>query len=185
MRDQWFIRGPVPMTKSEVRAVSLSKLELKPDSILYDVGGGTGSVSVEASRQLTTGRIYSIDDNPEAVTLMKANREKFHAQNMEIVRGKAPSALVRLPEPTHVFLGGSGGALKEILDLVTQKNPKVRVVMNAIALETVSLVLEWLKDHSIPAEIVQLQVSKAKTAGTYHMMLGENPVFVISFGGEE
>lgn len=184
MRDEVFIRGKVPMTKSEVRAVSLSKLELRKDSVLYDVGAGTGSVSIEAALILTHGTVYAIEEKPLAAELIRANKEKFQADHMEIVTGTAPEALKTLKSPTHAFIGGTGGCLYQILDRIMEKNPKVRVVVNIIALETLNEMINWLKDREILAEIVQVQVSKAQTAGKYHLMTGQNPVFVISFGGE-
>lgn len=184
MRDEWFIRGTVPMTKSEVRAVSISKLELSPGSVLYDVGAGTGSVSVEASFMVPSGRVYAIEKKPEAIELIQANKEKFSADCLIVVEGTAPEALAQLEAPTHVFLGGTSGAMEEVLDLVLEKNPAVRVVINVLALESISEVLHWLKKHSIPAEIVQVQISKGKAAGSYHLMMGQNPVYVISFGGK-
>jgi len=184
MKDELFIRGTVPMTKSEVRAVSLSKLELNPDSVLYDVGAGTGSVSVEASKMLPLGRVYAIEKKPEAVDLIKANKTKFSADSLKIIEGTAPSALEELEAPTHVFIGGTSGTMEEVLKLVLDKNPNVRVVINVLALESIAEVLHWLKSHSITAEIVQVQISKGKIAGNYHMMMGQNPVYVISFGGE-
>ena len=184
MRDELFIRGDVPMTKSEVRTVCVTKLELSPDSILYDIGAGTGSVSIEASGYLTSGKVYAVEKKPEAQALIEANKEKFAADCVKVVKGTAPEVLSGLETATHVFLGGTSGNLDEVLDLVLKKNPKVRVVANFIALESLSEMLLWLKKHSIEAEIVQMQVSKAKTAGSYHMMMGQNPVYIISFGGE-
>ncbi|WP_394522424.1 precorrin-6Y C5,15-methyltransferase (decarboxylating) subunit CbiT [Lacrimispora sp. JR3] len=184
MRDELFIRGTVPMTKSEVRAVSISKLELGPDSVLYDVGAGTGSVSVEASFLVPSGQVYAIEKKPEAVALIQANKEKFSANRLWVVEGTAPEVLVGLEAPTHVFLGGTSGAMEEVLNLVMEKNPKVRVVINVLALESIADVIRWLKKHSISAEIVQVQISKGKAAGNYHLMMGQNPVYVISFGGE-
>ncbi|WP_166432633.1 precorrin-6Y C5,15-methyltransferase (decarboxylating) subunit CbiT [Lacrimispora amygdalina] len=184
MRDELFIRGDVPMTKSEVRAVCISKLELDPDSILYDIGAGTGSVSVEASVYLTNGKVFAVEKKPEAQELIEANRKKFNADCITVVKGTAPDALSGLETATHVFLGGTSGNLEEVLDLVLRENPNVRVVANFIALESLTDMLLWLKKHSIEAEIVQMQVSRAKTAGSYHMMMGQNPVYIISFGGE-
>lgn len=184
MRDELFIRGTVPMTKSEVRAVSISKLELSPDSIIYDVGAGTGSVSVEASFMVPSGRVYAIEKKPEAIELIRANKEKFSADCLVVVEGTAPEALTQLEAPTHVFLGGTSGAMEEVLNLVLEKNPDVRVVINVLALESIAEVMHWLKNHSISAEIVQVQISKGKAAGSYHLMMGQNPVYVISFGGE-
>ncbi|WP_367568397.1 precorrin-6Y C5,15-methyltransferase (decarboxylating) subunit CbiT [Lacrimispora sp.] len=184
MRDELFIRGAVPMTKSEVRAVSISKLELGEDSILYDVGAGTGSVSIEAASFLKKGKAYAIERKEEAISLIKANKERFHAECLEIVEGTAPEAMEGLETPTHVFIGGTSGSMKEVLSLVLQKNPKARIVINVLALESLSEIVTWLKENSIAAEIVQMQVSKAKEAGDYHLMMGQNPVYVISFGGE-
>jgi precorrin-6Y C5,15-methyltransferase (decarboxylating) len=184
MRDELFVRGDVPMTKSEVRAVCISKLELDPDSILYDIGAGTGSVSVEASVYLTNGKVFAVEKKPEAQELIEANRKKFNADCITVVKGTAPDALSGLETATHVFLGGTSGNLEEVLDLVLRENPNVRVVANFIALESLTDMLLWLKKHSIEAEIVQMQVSRAKTAGSYHMMMGQNPVYIISFGGE-
>ncbi len=109
MRDEWFIRGKVPMTKSEVRAVSVSKLELTQDSVLYDIGAGTGSVSIEAALQIPRGQIFAVEQNREAVDLIRQNKEKFHADNVRILWGKAPKILEGLPVPSHVFLGGKIG----------------------------------------------------------------------------
>ena len=105
MRDEWFIRGEVPMTKSEVRAVSVEKLELSADSVLYDIGAGTGSVSVEAAAFLPEGTVYAIEKKREAVELLKKNREKFRAERIRIIEGAAPEALEGLEAPTHAFLG--------------------------------------------------------------------------------
>ncbi|MBE7722237.1 precorrin-6Y C5,15-methyltransferase (decarboxylating) subunit CbiT, partial [Lacrimispora indolis] len=184
MRDELFIRGDVPMTKSEVRAVSISKLELDQDSVLYDIGAGTGSVSIEASRYLTGGRVYAVEKKAEAIELIKANKEKFAADCLEIVEGAAPEALVSLEAPSHVFIGGTSGSMDKVLSLVLKKNPGARIVINAIALESLSEIISWLKEHSVPAEIVQVQVSRGRKAGDYHLMMGQNPVYVVSFGGE-
>jgi len=184
MRDELFIRGDVPMTKSEVRAVSISKLELEPDSVLYDIGAGTGSVSIEASRFLTDGRVYAIEKKAGAIDLIKANKERFRANCLKIVEGAAPEALGVLEAPSHVFIGGTSGTMDKVLSLVLKKNPKARIVINVIALESLAEILSWLKIHSVTAEIVQVQISKGRQAGDYHLMMGQNPVYVVSFGGE-
>lgn len=185
MRDEWFIRGKVPMTKSEVRAVSISRLELAPDSVLWDVGAGTGSVSVEASFLLPEGQVYAVEKNPQAVELIRKNREKFGRDNLTVVPGDAPGALGQLPDPTHVFLGGSGGRMGEILDLAMGRNPRVRVVINIISLESLGEAVSWLERRKISGEIVSLQTARGRRAGRYHLMEGQNPVYVIAFGGEE
>lgn len=183
MRDEWFIRGEVPMTKSEVRAVSVAKLELFSDAVLYDIGAGTGSVSIEAAAQILRGRVYAIERKREAVELIEKNREKFHREQIQVIEGEAPEALEELEPPTHAFLGGTSGRMDQILALLFEKNPEVRVVVNAITIESLSVLCEWTRARELEPEIVLVQVAKAKTAGSVHMMMGQNPVYVISFGG--
>ena len=174
MRDEWFIRGRVPMTKSEVRAVSLSKLELKPDSVLWDVGAGTGSVSVEASRLLSTGQVFAVEKEEDALELIRKNREKFQADRVTVV-----------PGTTHAFIGGSAGKMGPILDALLEKNPGIRVVINVISLESLGEVLSYMKKRDLSGEIVSVQTARSRTAGSHHLMMGQNPVYIISFGGEE
>lgn len=184
MRDEWFIRGKVPMTKSEVRAVSISKLELKPDSVLYDIGAGTGSLSVEAALGMPAGQVFAIEHKDDAVELIRQNREKFRADNVTVVHGHAPEALLGLPPATHSFLGGTGEKMEEILAVLFKQNHAMRIVANIIALESLSGILELVKNMDIPAEVVSVQVAKAERAGNCHLMKGQNPVYVISMGGE-
>lgn len=183
--DESFIRGKVPMTKEEVRSISLSKLQLSRDSVIYDVGAGTGSVSVEMALQAVEGQVYAIEKKPEAVELLQKNKEKFAADNLEIIEGLAPEACVELPTPTHAFIGGSSGNMKEILELLLAKNPKIRVVINCIALESVGESMNCLKELPFEqVDIAQVQVAKDKVAGSYHLMMGQNPVYVISCQGK-
>lgn len=184
--DEAFLRGEVPMTKEEVRTVSLSKMHLQKDSIIYDIGAGTGSVSIEAARLADAGHVYAVETKEAAVELIRQNARKFGTDNLTVVPGLAPEALEELPAPDIVFIGGSKGHLKEIIDVIAKKNPKARVVLNAITLETVMEALECLKSRNyLEDEIVQVQISKARKIGTYHMMTGQNPVYVISFTLDE
>ena len=185
IRDGEFIRDKVPMTKEEIRTISLSKLGLRKDSVCYDIGAGTGSVAVEMAVRMPEGKVYAIEKKPLAVELLKKNKMKFAAENLEIVEGEAPLAMEDLQAPTHAFIGGSSGKMKEIMELLLKKNPEVRMVVNCIALETVSEVLHCL--NALPVEdteIIQAAVSRAKTAGAYHMMTGENPITIISCTGK-
>lgn len=181
VKDELFERAQVPMTKSEIRSVSLSKLQLRPDDIVYDVGAGTGSVSVEMALQAYEGSVYAVEFNEEALGLIRRNAERFGVWNLEVVEGKAPEALENLPAPDRVFIGGSKGNLAQILELLIKKNPKVRVVVNAITLETMAEALEQFKKLGFnDIDIVQIFAAHGKTAGNYHMMQGQNPVFIIS-----
>jgi len=114
--------------------------------------------------------------------LTEKNREKFGLSNLSVVEGEAPQAFEGLPAPTHAFLGGSGGNMKEILAALYRKNPRLRVVVNAVTLETLSEITGLLKTLPVEAEeVVQLQVSRAEPVGGYRMMRAENPVFIVSF----
>ena len=184
IEDEQFLRAKVPMTKSEVRSISLSKLQLSKDSVLYDVGAGTGSISIEAALQAEDGYVYAIEKKEEAVELMRENQKKFAVDNLEIVEGFAPEALEDLPAPTHVFVGGSSGNLKNILERILKKNPSVRIVINCIALETVAESLDCVKTLPVTdVDIAAVSVGKSKEIGKYHMMMGQNPVYVISCTG--
>lgn len=182
--DELWIRGKVPMTKEEVRTVSLAKLGLYKDAVLYDIGAGTGSVAVEAACQSETIRVYAVEKNLEGIRLIEENKRKFRTAWVQTVEGMAPQVLEGLEPPTHVFIGGSSGNLKEILACVKKKNPSVRIVINAISLETVTEVMEAVEEGLLDSpEIVQISVAKSRLLGKYHMMTGQNPVYIISDGG--
>ena len=185
MRDEWFIRGEIPMTKSEVRAVSVSKLELCRDNIVYDIGAGTGSVSVEAALKVPEGHVYAFEQKEEGCALIRANAEKAGVKNLTVVPGKAPESLAGYPAPDRVFLGGSSGNMEEILDLVTELNPAVQLVINVIALESLSQAMEWFRKKGWEPEVVCMQVSRAAKRGPYHMMQAQNPIYVLTAQGQQ
>ncbi len=182
--DSEFIRGEVPMTKQEVRILSVAKLQLDKASVVYDIGAGTGSVSIEAAMQCPDGRVYAIEKAPEGISLIDANRKKFNIGNIELVEGIAPQCMERLPAPTHVFIGGSGGRLVDIIKAVRKKNPKVRFVLNAVTLETMGelMKLQGLFPEYADMEVIQVSVSRAKVLGNHHLMRAENPVCIAAFG---
>lgn len=181
LSDEDFIRGAVPMTKEEIRTVNIAKLRLEKDSVVYDVGAGTGSISIEAAIQDGSIMVYAIEKNPNGIALIKENKHKFKADNLEIIEGKAPEALRELPAPTHVFIGGSSGNLREIIQLVKEKNPSVRLVMNAISLETIAEVMACIEEGLlVNPDLIQMSVSKSKNMGNHHLMMGENPIYIIS-----
>jgi precorrin-6B C5,15-methyltransferase / cobalt-precorrin-6B C5,C15-methyltransferase len=188
MEDSEFIRSSeppvIPMTKSEVRSVSLSKLKLADHHIVYDIGAGTGSVAVETALQVQNGSVYAIEKNAAALELIEQNKAKFGLHHLTVVSGLAPEALEKLPPPDRAFIGGSCGNMEAIFAALLTKNSKVRVVVNAIALETVSEALACFHKFAfVEVDIVQISVSKAKIIGGYSMMMGQNPVFVISGQG--
>ena len=184
IKDECFIRGKAPMTKEEVRTVSLMKLGLSEDSVCYDVGAGTGSVAVEMALRAHQGRVYAIEKKEDALALILENKKKFAADNLEIVGGCAPEAMNELPAPTHAFIGGSSGNLKDIIRLLLEKNQEVKIVINCITLETVGEAMEAIREFGFQErDIVQLSVSRSKEVGRYHMMMGENPIYIFTCRG--
>ena len=182
--DGEFLRGKAPMTKEEVRTVSLSKLRLSEDSVCYDVGAGTGSVSVEMALRAWMGQVYAIEKKEDALALLKENKKKFAVDNLAIIPGVAQEAMTELPAPTHAFIGGSSGNMQDIINLLLEKNPKVRIVINCITLETVTEAMNAIRDFGLEdVDIVQLAAARSKSIGRYHMMMGENPIYIISCSG--
>ena len=173
--DEAFERGDVPMTKQEVRAAVLAKL-----AVLWDVGAGTGSVSVELALAAPRGRVYAVECRPEGCALIKANREKFRTRNLVLVEGLAPAALSDLPAPDAVFIGGSKGSLAAIVDAALDKNPDARICVSAIALETLSAAVAALTAKGRTVQVSQIAVSRAKAVGGLHLMMAQNPIYLIT-----
>lgn len=182
MADAAFLREKVPMTKEEVRWVSICKLHLTEGAVVYDIGSGTGSVAVEIARLSDDIQVYALEQKPQAVALIHKNRQKFGLENLTVREARAPEQLDQLPAATHAFIGGSGGQMKEILSRLRQINPCMRVVINAVSIETVCELREILAMEGVKeAELVQLQASRARELGSYHLMQAENPVWICSF----
>lgn len=177
--DGEFIRGDVPMTKSAVRAWIMANLAIRPEEVCFDIGAGTGSCTVEMALAAYEGRVYAIEKDPEGLDLIRQNLRRFQLGNVEIVPGPAPEFLADLPRPDLAFIGGSGGKMAEIVTALLAKNPQVRLVITAIALETLAQTCQVFSDLGLAFEISQLAVSKGQKAGPYHLLKGENPTFVI------
>ena len=182
--DSAFLRAEVPMTKQEVRAVTLAKLGITKTAVCWDVGAGTGSVSLEMAECAEDGFVYAVEQKEAACELIEKNKLHLGITNVEVVRGTAPEALADLPAPTHVFIGGSSGNMKEILELILQKNPQARVVLNTVTAESFAEAIGLIRELPfIDTEIVELSAAHGRSVGRYHLMTAANPVFVISMTG--
>lgn len=186
--DETFQRGshvggsPIPMTKREVRASALSHLELRRDSLCWDIGAGTGSVAIEMAMQADLGHVYAVEKKPEALALLQENAARLHAANLTAVAGLAPDSCADLPAPTHVFIGGSSGKMEELLNLVWQKNPQARIVATAVALETVGELARCAKRYG--GEGICLTAAQTRALGSYTLMQGQNPIYLFTFPGK-
>lgn len=181
-KDEAFLREKVPMTKEEVREAAICKLHLYEDAVVYDIGSGTGSVAVEIAERSGRLKVFAIEQKEEAVSLIRRNCKKFRVENVSVICAKAAEILETLPAATHAFIGGTGGQMTEILEKLRRINPSMRVVITAVTLETIGEIARILKTIPVAEqEIVQMQVSRAKSAGNYSLMQAENPVYLCSF----
>ncbi|SFG74157.1 precorrin-6Y C5,15-methyltransferase (decarboxylating) subunit CbiT [Oribacterium sp. WCC10] len=195
--DEHFERtGGVPITKRDVRALSLCRLAIREDSIIYDIGAGSGSMSIEAGLACPEGKVISVEVNQDAIDTIERNRYQFKVDNIRIVRGKAPECFEEmemqkpgerknvadeglLPIPDRVFIGGSKGNLQKIVDWAVGVNPDVVIVINTVTLESVAEVLEIerkLTDYNF--EMVEIQATGLERRGSYHMHRAENPITI-------
>lgn len=178
--EESFLRGRVPMTKSEVRSVILSKLSIKEEDIVYDCGAGTGSVSVELALAAGKGRVYAVECDPKGIELIRRNGEKFGCRNLTAVEGMAPQVLEGLPAPDAVFIGGTKGRLSGILEALRQKKKPMRICLSAVTLETVSEALGCVESfHLQNAGACQIAVTGLQPIGGLHMLKAQNPIFLI------
>lgn len=179
--DEEFLRGDIPMTKQEIRILALAKAQIGPEDIVIDVGAGTGSLSVEAARLAVRGRVYAIEREPEGVALIRANAGKFATANLEVLEGLAPEAMQELPAADAVFVGGSGGHLRPILERIDELlKPGGRIVIMAVTIETLHEALNWA-EHNLPYAVSAcgIQVNRLRRAGSSHMFQALNQVYII------
>ncbi len=169
------------ITKMEVRAVSLAKMSIREDSIVWDIGAGSGAVSIEASFLANRGKVYAVEKDEERQGIIGKNIEKFGAVNVKIVKACAPDGLESLPDPDSVFIGGSGGKIKEILDSCCRRIRKGGcIVINIATLENLAMALKKLEERGLDAEIVYLSAARGKKIKDLHRLEGMNPVFIIT-----
>jgi precorrin-6B C5,15-methyltransferase / cobalt-precorrin-6B C5,C15-methyltransferase len=188
IRDEEFSTAKKLITKEEVRAVTLGKLQLQDDLVMWDIGAGSGSVSIEAANLMPNGRIFALEKNPQYLSYLKDNFKKFAARNVLLIEAYAPEGLEDLPDPDRVFIGGSGGMLEEIIETVDKRlKPDGFIVINAVTLDTLTKSVEFLEDHGFSVEVTCVNISKTRTLTEYKMFAAHNPVYVIAAwkGGEE
>jgi len=181
--DEEFERAEkVPITKEEVRVVQISKARLKPGQIVYDIGCGSGSISIEASLQIeSSGKVMAIDYDENAIELTKNNIKKFDLSNISVIHGNAKEKILELEDANTIFIGGTGGDTKEIVELSENKlKSGGRIVIGIILIETLYSILQVLEKLQFESvDITQVTISKSRKTSTGTMMLARNPVTII------
>ncbi len=179
--DDEFQTSKKLITKCEVRAVTLAKLQLQDDLVLWDIGAGSGSVSIEASNLMPNGRIFALERNPQCIGFINENLKKFCARNIRLVEAEAPDGLDDLPDPDRVFIGGAGGMLEEIIDAVDRRlKQDGLIVLNAVTLDTLIKSVEYLEDHGYTVEAVCVNIARTRSLTEYRMFEAQNPVYIVS-----
>jgi precorrin-6Y C5,15-methyltransferase (decarboxylating) len=169
------------ITKREVRVLSLAAMQLRPDSVVWDVGAGSGSVSIEAAMLASRGRVHAIEIDPEGVALCRDNARAHGVDNVRVVHGRAPEALADLEDPDAVFIGGSKGSMDEIIGVALDRlRPGGRLVVNAVTLENVGEAYRTLRARGLAPEITMLNVSRGEPLAHYMRYEALNPIHVFA-----
>lgn len=178
-KDEDYIRGRAPITKEHVRNLSVDALSVCPTDLVWDVGAGSGGVTCALALKAHESTVYAIEMKEEALEVLNANVKALKTYNVEIISGSAPDALLDLPVPNKVFIGGTTGRLEQILNVVLSKNPNATIVANAITLETIGAIIQVFKNKNLKTEIISATIAKSKRLGNYNMMMGENPIYIV------
>lgn len=180
--DEEFIRGKVPMTKEEIRILTLAKARIGRGDMVADIGAGTGSISCEAALQAADGKVFAIERKPEGIELIKANAEKFGIENLHIIQAEAPEGMEQLPQLDRAIIGGSGSYLEPILDqLDGLLKPEGRIILNCITVQTLMQCLNYMRTkENYSYETIQVQVNHWEQVGPYDMAKAANPIFIVT-----
>lgn len=181
--DEEFIRDKVPMTKEEIRILTMCKAKIRPDNIIWDIGAGTGSLSIEAALLASQGEVYAIEKKDLAVDLLHQNIAKFKLEDkVKVIATEAPKGLDELPNCDVVFIGGSGKHMFEILDIIDSKlNEGGRIIVNAVTIQTISEITTYMKQkENYIHEAIQVQVNRLRQIGSYDMFNAQNPVYIVT-----
>ena len=180
LSDSDFERDKTPMTKEEIRVLILHKMKIRPDDTIWDIGAGTGSISIECARQAPYGQVHAVERGQAAVKLIEKNKEKFSTDNLTIYHQDAAEAVKTLPVPDKVFIGGSGGKLAEIMEVIASFNKKVQVTISAVTIETIAEAGDILGRYDPEYDLVQATIGRGRKIGQYHIVDTNNPVMLFT-----
>jgi precorrin-6Y C5,15-methyltransferase (decarboxylating) len=179
--DSWYDHPGGLITKSEIRAISLSKLRLAPDHTLWDLGAGSGSISIEASLFTKKGKIFAVEKNPDRIENIKNNRKRFKVRNLKIVQAVLPDGLSRLTRPDRIFIGGGGKDLKSIVTAAAKcLKPDGRIVINTVLIPNLQAVVEALSRLKFETDVIQVQINRTRQMPWAQRFEAQNPVWIIS-----
>ncbi len=179
--DEEFATAKKLITKQEVRAVTLAKLQLQDDLVMWDIGAGSGSVSIEAENLMPNGKVFALEKNPQYLTFIRDNLRKFVSRNIMLVEAYAPEGMDDLPDPDRVFIGGSSGMREESIEAVDRRlKPEGRIVLNAVTLDTLTKSVEFLEDHGYAVEVTCVNIAKTRGLTEYKMFEAHNPVYIVA-----
>lgn len=179
--DEEFIRGKVPMTKAEIRAMVMVKAEIQETDVVADIGAGTGSLTIEAALCASQGEVYAIERNPEGIDLIRQNAAKFGCANIHPITGVAPEAMDELPKLDVIIIGGTSGNMHEILNRATDLlKPGGRMVLTSVTAETTGEIVKEFKDRPFDVEGFQMQINRLRKLGRYHLFNPISPVFIFT-----
>jgi len=179
--DHYFVHEQGLITKSEIRAISLAKLQLLPEHVVWDLGAGSGSVSVEAALLVDSGKVYAVEKNPKRVKQIKINMNQFGIKNMEVVQAELPGGLAGLAEPDRIFIGGGGRNLKAIIQgAVAAMKPDGIVVVNTVLIPNVQTAMETLEALGLKTSMLQAQISHSRRMPWAERLEAQNPVWIVT-----
>ena len=182
--DEEFIRSKqVPMTKKEVRILTLVKARIPANGVVGASGAGTGGLAIEAANLCPQGKVWAIERRPEAISLLRLNIANLAVPNIGIIAAEAPDGLEKIPAPDCVLIGGTGGQLEDILEAVHKRlRPRGRIVLNCVTVQTMYNALSWFRAHEeqYDYEAVQVPVSQLRRVGNYDMRQSDNPICIIA-----
>jgi precorrin-6Y C5,15-methyltransferase (decarboxylating) len=169
------------ITKSEIRAITLSKLRLLKDHVLWDLGAGSGSVAIEASLLVPAGRVFALEKNPERIQQIEINKSQFGVKNLEVMHAVLPEGLEGLPRPDRIFIGGGGRDLANIINAaVPFLKPDGLVVVNTVLIPNIQTATETLRALDFKTSKVQVQIGRSRDMPWGDRLEGQNPVWIIS-----
>ena len=184
--DGEFIRGQAPMTKEEIRTLACGALRIRNESVVLDIGAGTGSVSIECALRAPDGRVIAVEKDPAGIELIRANMKKFGVHNITVIHGEAPEALEGAGNFDRAFIGGSGGNLREILAWVWDHLDGGGIMTaTAVTLDTAAGTAGFFREKGIRCDIIQVSITRLEDAAGHRMFRAQNPVFIMTAHKEQ